>query len=101
MALKPLGDSRLFTIRDSGKSFLISLLASSRCSKSYLDSLELSVALLADYGESKGWQNISLLITGHLQEYDPTPMVRGARKDAGAALPVLHRKPIPAIEAVL
>ena len=64
MALKPLGDSRLFTIRDSGRSFLISLLASNRHYKSYVDSLELSVALLADYGESKGWQDISSLTTG-------------------------------------
>ena len=69
MALKPLGDSRLFTIRDSGRSFLISLLASNRHYKSYLDSLELSVALLVDYGESKGWQDISSLTTGHPEEY--------------------------------
>ncbi len=48
---------------------MISLLASSRYSKSYLDSLEFSVALLADYGESKGWQDISSLTTGHPEEY--------------------------------
>ena len=48
---------------------MISLLASNRYSKSYLDSLELSVALLADYGESKGWQDISSQTTGHLEDY--------------------------------
>ena len=69
MVLKPLADIRPVSIRISGSRFLISLRASNRYAKSYLDSLELSVALLADYGESKGWQDISSLTTGHLEDY--------------------------------
>ena len=69
MVLKSLGNSRLFTIRVSGSSFLVSLKASNRYSKSYLDSLELSIALLADYGERQGWPDIASLTTSHLEEY--------------------------------
>ena len=69
MVLKALGDNRLLTIRTSGNSFLISLRASNRYSKSYLDSLELSVALLAHYGESEGWPDVASVTTGHLEEY--------------------------------
>ena len=53
MVLKSLGDNHLLTTRISGSSFLISLRPSNRYTKRYLESLERSVALLADYRENK------------------------------------------------
>ena len=71
MVLKSLGDNHLLTTRISGSSFLISLRASNRYTKRYLESLELSIALLADYGEdSVLLEDTKMIITVLLPQHE-------------------------------
>ncbi len=69
MTVKLVSDLHLFTIREAGKAFLISLKASNRYADGYLRELELAVALLSGFAEEHGWPAVLELNTSHLEEY--------------------------------
>lgn len=56
-------------LREAARGFLISLRASNRYAPRYLESLEFSLALLADYAEAHNWPSIPDVTTAHLEQY--------------------------------
>ena len=63
-------DNILFRLsyREASKGFLISLRVGNR-SRKYLEGLELSLALLANYAEAHAWPPLPDVTTAHLEEY--------------------------------
>lgn len=55
--------------RTAGQRFLISLRASNAYSKTYLSSLEISLALLSSYAEENDWPGIGGITADHIEEY--------------------------------
>ena len=49
MVVKKVSDLSLFSVRDAGKGFILSLRASNRYAPSYLEALEAALAFLARY----------------------------------------------------
>ena len=56
-------------LREAGRGFIISLKASNRYSKTYLDSLEQTLALASLYAEEQGWPPVAGITTAHVEEY--------------------------------
>ena len=56
-------------LRAAGRRFLLSLRASNAYSDRYLESLEFSLGLLAEYAEAQEWPAVAELVTSHLEEY--------------------------------
>ena len=59
----------LLSVREAGRGFIVSLRAAGQTSQSYHSSLEIAVALLADYAEGNGWPGLERLTTAHIEEY--------------------------------
>ena len=82
-----LTELNLFTIRDAGHSFIISMNASGRYKETYLIELERAVAYLAAFAEENGWPDISRITTAHIEEYlvelRQRPLWFGLRRKAG------------------
>ena len=62
-------DLYLFSLREAGKGFLLSLRASNRYAPSYLDSLETALGLLCSYAEEQHWPPARDITTSHIEEY--------------------------------
>ena len=69
MVVKKVSTYSLFSVRDAGKGFILSLKASNRYAPSYLEALEAALAFLARYAEAQEWPAVALLSTAHLEEY--------------------------------
>lgn len=66
MTVKQVSD---LSFRELGKRFLTSLKASNRYSRSYLDSLEQTVALTALYAEEQWWPPVNGVTVDHIEAY--------------------------------
>ena len=68
---KLIGDIRLLerSVREAAKGFKVSLRASGRYSERYIEALEFSLALLANYSEENAWPPVNELATAHIEEY--------------------------------
>ena len=66
MTVKQVSD---LCLREAGKDFLKSLKSSGRYQYSYLESVERSVALLADYSEGEDWPTVGEVTIVHLEDY--------------------------------
>ena len=59
---------RKLPLREAVRGYLISLKAS-RYSPRYIETMEMSLRFLTDYGEAHGWSESSQLLTSHIEEY--------------------------------
>lgn len=59
----------LLSVREAGRGFIVSLRAAGRTSQSYHNSLETTVALLADFAEDNEWPGLGAITTAHIEEY--------------------------------
>ncbi len=69
MAVKEVPELHLFAIRERAKGFITSLRSSRRYTEGYLDNLESSLAMLAEYADSQLWPLAHEITTGHMEEY--------------------------------
>lgn len=56
-------------LREAGRGFIISLKASNRYSKTYLDALEQAVALSSLFAEEQNWPSVAAITTAHIEDY--------------------------------
>ena len=56
-------------LREAGRGFIISLKASNRYSKTYLEALEQTLALTSLYAEERDWPLVVAVTTAHIEEY--------------------------------
>ena len=59
----------LVSFRDAGRGFLIAMRAPGRYTPGYLERLEDSLRLAADYAESAGWPDVTAITPGHVEGY--------------------------------
>ena len=87
MVVKQVSGLSLFSVRDAGKGFILSLRASNRYAPSYLDALEAALAFLSSYGEENDWPAVDGVTTAHIEEYlnylQDRPRWFGQRNDKG------------------
>ena len=69
MASKQLLALCLFSVREAGKGFIISLRASNRYAPSYLEALERSLSFLARFSETNDWPQCDQITTAHIESY--------------------------------
>ena len=84
MAVQEITNLNPFAIREGARGFLISLKASNRYAKGYLENLGLALALLSEFAERQDWPPIPDISTGHIEEYllylQSRPLWFGERK---------------------
>jgi hypothetical protein len=59
---------KVLSLREAIRGYLISLKAS-RYSPRYIEVVEMSLRLLADYAEMQGWREVGHITASHIEEY--------------------------------